>query len=90
MTGACLAVHRLRLQDLENEVTEAPPSAATPGALYPVAVRRVIHGHAREEQDGFAHFRACHNFEARFRYPDEGHEKGGGVGRVWYLRRNVP
>lgn len=66
------------------------------GGIFPVliydnlttAVRKVLQGKNRLEQDGFQKFRAYHSFEARFCNPGEGHEKGGVEGLVGYARRN--
>ncbi len=52
------------------------------------AVRKVLQGKARLEQESFTHFRAYHNFEARFCNPGAGHEKGGVEGLVGFARRN--
>jgi transposase len=66
------------------------------GGIFPVliydnltsAVRKVLRGRNRVEQDSFVNFRAYHNFEARFCNPAQGHEKGGVEGIVGYARRN--
>ena len=66
------------------------------GGIFPVliydnlttAVRKILQGKNRLEQDGFQKFRAYHSFEARFCNPGEGHEKGGVEGLVGYARRN--
>lgn len=66
------------------------------GGIFPVliydnlttAVRKVLRGRARVEQEGFIKFRAYYSFEARFCNPDSGHEKGGVEGLVGYARRN--
>lgn len=52
------------------------------------AVRKVLQGRNRIEQETFRKFRAYHNFEARFTNPDSGNEKGGVEGLVGYVRRN--
>ncbi len=52
------------------------------------AVRKVLRGRNREEQESFVEFRSYHNFEARFCNPGQGHEKGGVDGLVGYVRRN--
>lgn len=52
------------------------------------AVRRILQGKNREEQETFTRFRAYHNFEARFCNPASGHEKGGVEGLVGFARRN--
>ncbi len=66
------------------------------GGIFPIliydnltsAVRKVLRGRHREEQDSFVTFRAYHNVEARFCNPGQGHEKGGVEGLVGYARRN--
>ena len=52
------------------------------------AVRRVLQGKERQEQESFQRFRAYYNFEARFCNPGAGHEKGGVEGLVGFVRRN--
>lgn len=52
------------------------------------AVRKILQGRNRIEQESFRKFRAYHNFEARFTNPDSGNEKGGVEGLVGYARRN--
>lgn len=52
------------------------------------AVRKVLQGKARLEQESFTRFRAYHNFEARFCNLGAGHEKGGVEGLVGFARRN--
>jgi transposase len=52
------------------------------------AVRKVLLGHDRIEQDAFVKFRAYHSFEARFCNSGKGHEKGGVEGLVGFSRRN--
>jgi transposase len=52
------------------------------------AVRKVLQGKNRVEQESFRKFRAYHNFEARFTNPAAGHEKGGVEGLVGFARRN--
>lgn len=52
------------------------------------AVRKVLQGRNRIEQEAFRKFRAYHNFEARFTNPNSGNEKGGVEGLVGYVRRN--
>ena len=54
------------------------------------AVKRVLKGYRREEQEHFQHFRGYHSFQARFRNPGKGHEKGGVEGLAGYARRNFP
>jgi Transposase and inactivated derivatives len=52
------------------------------------AVRKVMRGRDRLEQEEFSKFRAYYSFEARFCNPDSGHEKGGVEGLVGMARRN--
>lgn len=52
------------------------------------AVRKVLQGKQRQEQEAFQKFRAYHSFEARFCTPGQGHEKGGVEGMVGFVRRN--
>lgn len=52
------------------------------------AVRKVLEGRDRLEQEGFRKFKAFHSFEARFCTPGSGHEKGGVEGLVGFARRN--
>lgn len=67
------------------------------GGIFPVlvfdnlttAVRRVLQGKERQEQEGFQRFRSYYSFEARFCTPGAGHEKGGVEGLVGFVRRNV-
>jgi transposase len=66
------------------------------GGIFPVliydnltsAVRKVLQGKNREEQEAFLAFRSYHSFEARFCNPGQGHEKGGVEGGIGYVRRN--
>ncbi len=66
------------------------------GGIFPVliydnltsAVRRVLRGRNREEQESFVKFRSYYSFEARYCNPGQGHEKGGVEGFVGYARRN--
>ena len=66
------------------------------GGIFPVliydnltpAVRKVLEGRNRIEQEAFRKFRAYHSFEARFTNPGQGHEKGGVEGLVGFARRN--
>lgn len=66
------------------------------GGIFPVliydnltsAVRKVLQGKHREEQEAFVAFRSYHSFEARFCNPGKGHEKGGVEGGIGYVRRN--
>jgi transposase len=66
------------------------------GGIFPVfiydnlttAVRKILRGRSRQEQESYVKFRAYHSFEARFCNPAQGHEKGGVEGIVGYARRN--
>ncbi len=66
------------------------------GGVFPVliydnltaAVRKVLQGRNRIEQDSFRKFRAYHSFAARFTNPGAGNEKGGVEGLVGFSRRN--
>jgi len=66
------------------------------GGVFPVliydnltaAVRKVLQGRNRIEQEAFGQFRAYYSFEARFCNPGQGHEKGGVEGLVGFARRN--
>lgn len=66
------------------------------GGIFPVliydnltsAVRKVLRGKNRIEQEAFVTFRSYHNFEARFCNPSQAHEKGGVEGGVGYVRHN--
>ena len=66
------------------------------GGIFPVliydnlttAVRKVMQGRQRLEQENFRKFKAYHSFEARFCNPASGHEKGGVEGLVGFARRN--
>lgn len=66
------------------------------GGIFPVliydnltsAVRKVLRGKTRVEQDAFVAFRSYHTFEARFCNPAQAHEKGGVEGGVGYVRHN--
>lgn len=66
------------------------------GGIFPVliydnlttAVRRVLRGKERIEQEGFSKFKAYYSFLARFCNPASGHEKGGVEGLVGFARRN--
>lgn len=53
-----------------------------------VAVRKVLRGSKRVEQEAFRKFRAYYSFEARFCNPGQGHEKGGVEGMIGFARRN--
>ena len=52
------------------------------------AVRKILKGKKRIEQDNFQKFRAYYTFNSRFCTPGEGHEKGGVEGLVGFSRRN--
>jgi len=66
------------------------------GGVFPVliydnltsAVRKVLHGRGRVEQESFSKFKAYYNFESRFCNPAKGNEKGGVEGLVGFARRN--
>lgn len=66
------------------------------GGIYPVlvydnlasAVKQILKGRSRMEQESFIKFRAYYNFSPRFCNPASGHEKGGVEGMVGYARRN--
>lgn len=66
------------------------------GGIFPVliydnlttAVRKVLQGKMRIEQESFSKFRAYYSFSARFCNPDSGNEKGGVEGLVGFARRN--
>ena len=52
------------------------------------AVRKVLQGKNRIEQESFVRFRSYYNFTARFCNVGQGHEKGGVEGLVGFARRN--
>jgi len=66
------------------------------GGIFPVliydnlttAVRKVLQGRERIEQESFSKFRAYYSFSARFCNPASGNEKGGVEGLVGFARRN--
>lgn len=66
------------------------------GGVFPVliydnlttAVRKVLQGKKRQEQESFQRFRSYYSFESRFCTPAQGHEKGGVEGMVGFVRRN--
>lgn len=66
------------------------------GGIFPVliydnlttAVRRVLQGKRRIEQESFSKFKAYYSFSARFCNPASGNEKGGVEGLVGFARRN--
>lgn len=53
-----------------------------------VAVRKILRGKGRVEQERFTAFRSFYTFEARFCNPAKGQEKGGVEGLVGFARRN--
>jgi len=66
------------------------------GGVFPVliydnltaAIRKVLRGKDRIEQEAFGKFKAYYSFESRFCNPASGHEKGGVEGMVGFVRRN--
>lgn len=66
------------------------------GGVFPIvvydnlttAVRQILRGKARVEQDRFTAFRSAYTFQARFCTPAQGREKGGVEGLVGFARRN--
>lgn len=52
------------------------------------AVRRILKGRNRQEQDRFITFRSHYLYTSRFCTPGEGHEKGGVEHGVKYVRQN--
>jgi transposase len=66
------------------------------GGIHPVlvydnlssAVKQILRGKSRIEQESFIKFRSYYNFSPRFCNPGSGHEKGGVEGMVGYTRRN--
>jgi len=66
------------------------------GGVFPVliydnlttAIRKVLQGKGRIEQEGFRKFKAYYSLDARFCNPDSGNEKGGVEGLVGFARRN--
>ncbi len=52
------------------------------------AVKRVLEGRNRQEQDSFILFRSHYLFDSRFCTPGQGHEKGGVEHGIGYARRN--
>lgn len=66
------------------------------GGVFPVliydnltsAVRKVLRGRNRIEQEAFSKFKAYHSFAARFCNRDGANEKGGVEGLVGFARRN--
>jgi transposase len=53
-----------------------------------LAVKQILKGRERVEQDALIQFRAYYNYEAQFCSPYKGSEKGGVEGIVGYIRRN--
>ena len=53
------------------------------------AVKRVLEGHLREEQEAFKSLRAHYLFESHFCTPAHGNEKGQVESLVGYVRRNA-
>ncbi|QCQ22101.1 IS21 family transposase [Desulfoglaeba alkanexedens] len=66
------------------------------GGVFPIliydnlaaAVRKVMRGKDRQEQEAFSKFKAYYSFDARFCTPGKAHEKGGVEGLVGLARRN--
>lgn len=66
------------------------------GGVFPVlvydnlttAVKKILRGRKRIEQENFTLFRSYYTFEARYCNPAKGNEKGGVEGLVGYSRRN--
>jgi len=52
------------------------------------AVKRILEGHNRQEQESFIVFRSHYLFESHFCTPGQGHEKGRVEGGVGFARRN--
>jgi transposase len=52
------------------------------------AVKKILRGREREENERFVAFRSHWRFEAEFCTPGAGHEKGGVEGEAGYFRRN--
>lgn len=52
------------------------------------AVKRILRGHQREQNERFITFRSHWGFTAQFCNPAAGHEKGGVEGEVGFFRRN--
>jgi transposase len=53
-----------------------------------IAVKRILEGRNRQEQESFVAFRSHYLFESRYCTPNQGHEKGGVEHGVGYARRN--
>jgi len=66
------------------------------GGIYPElvydnltsAIRKVLRGKKRIEQESYKKFKSYYNFSARFNNVNSGHEKGGVEGLVGFARRN--
>jgi len=54
----------------------------------PLAVKKILRGHQREETARFIAFRSHWGFQAEFCTPAAAHEKGGVEGEAGYFRRN--
>lgn len=54
-----------------------------------VAVKKMLEGHDREEQQAFQSLRAHYLFDSHFCMPAQGHEKGQVESLVGYVRRNA-
>ncbi len=52
------------------------------------AVKKILRGHEREQNERFIAFRSHWGFESEFCMPAQGHEKGGVEGENGYYRRN--
>ena len=52
------------------------------------AVKKILRGKSRIEQESFTKFRSYYNFQALFCNRNSGHEKGGVEGLVGFSRRN--
>jgi transposase len=66
------------------------------GGVFPIlvydnltaAVKKILRGKGRVEQEEFVKFRAYYSFSPRFCNPAGAHEKGGVEGLIGYVRRN--
>ena len=54
----------------------------------PLAVKRILRGHRRDQTARFVAFRSHWRFASEFCTPGAGHEKGGIEGEAGYFRRN--
>jgi len=52
------------------------------------AIKKVLRGKKRIEQESYIKFKSYYNFTSRFNNPNSGHEKGGVEGAVGFVRRN--